>query len=387
MLQKRLTNALMSHMDYFDDVFIYLSGHGQYTVHTFNEGTDSSRTKYKILNCFLKMNGVWNDMRCTTNITAFDLDEKPFGGPFTFELLGDEQGKWRLEPSYGYTAGLVKEPAVYAGPHKVRLKVCDLQGQFGIYDLNVTACNCSITPDCRILRVTARASSGAIGVAFAALLFLLVGLLLSFFVSCKKKFKPLRFKDSEGGTLASDIHGQGADCKVPVVFTCKNRQNNSSFKSQHNGVQHNGVFKSNMEQNTLYKHLGEYRREPVSLLYLSQFDDGWNQQQQSISSGTIIYRDHQQQQSREVNSMYNTSSEGSRDEAVLALLQKRLIALQEKEEELLDYEPHLYAEEGGRDDLSELESISIPESDSFQKVLDNLSPDFNNLASICGPHQ
>lgn len=108
--------------------------------------------------------------------------------------------------------------------------------------------------------------------------------------------------------------------------------------------------------------------------------------------------------------MYNTSSEGSRDEAVLALLQKvstrhttvlmsafstewfmfclqRLIALQEKEEELLDYEPHLYAEEGGRDDLSELESISIIESDSFQKVLDNLSPDFNNLASICGPHQ
>lgn len=42
-----------------------------------------------------------SDSPTTTNITAFDLDENPFGGPFTFELLGDVEGKWKLNPSYG----------------------------------------------------------------------------------------------------------------------------------------------------------------------------------------------------------------------------------------------------------------------------------------------
>lgn len=42
-----------------------------------------------------------SDRRTTTNITAFDLDGNPFGGPFIFQLLGDVKGKWDLDPSYG----------------------------------------------------------------------------------------------------------------------------------------------------------------------------------------------------------------------------------------------------------------------------------------------
>lgn len=42
-----------------------------------------------------------SDNRTTTNITASDLDGEPFGGPFTFELLGDFERKWKLNPSYG----------------------------------------------------------------------------------------------------------------------------------------------------------------------------------------------------------------------------------------------------------------------------------------------
>lgn len=37
----------------------------------------------------------------TANITAFDPDGSPFSGPFSYELLGDVAGKWRLDPSYG----------------------------------------------------------------------------------------------------------------------------------------------------------------------------------------------------------------------------------------------------------------------------------------------
>ena len=35
------------------------------------------------------------------NITAFDLDEEPFAGPFAFKLLGDVKDKWRIDPENG----------------------------------------------------------------------------------------------------------------------------------------------------------------------------------------------------------------------------------------------------------------------------------------------
>uniref|UniRef100_A0A3Q1K209 Cadherin domain-containing protein n=1 Tax=Anabas testudineus TaxID=64144 RepID=A0A3Q1K209_ANATE len=106
-----------------------------------------------------------------TNITAFDLDENPFGGPFKFELLGDVKGKWKLNPSYGRET---HQPGVYAGPYTINVKISDLQGEFGVYNLSVTVCNCSVTPTCRTQRKTAtKAASGAIGIVFASLLLLL----------------------------------------------------------------------------------------------------------------------------------------------------------------------------------------------------------------------
>uniref|UniRef100_A0A3P9LG49 Cadherin 27 n=1 Tax=Oryzias latipes TaxID=8090 RepID=A0A3P9LG49_ORYLA len=41
-----------------------------------------------------------SDIPTITNITAFDRDGYPFGGPFKFELLGNFQGKWKLNPTY-----------------------------------------------------------------------------------------------------------------------------------------------------------------------------------------------------------------------------------------------------------------------------------------------
>lgn len=42
-----------------------------------------------------------SDTPTTKNITATDLDGSPFGPPFSFELIGDYEGKWTLNPSYG----------------------------------------------------------------------------------------------------------------------------------------------------------------------------------------------------------------------------------------------------------------------------------------------
>uniref|UniRef100_A0A8C3ABY5 Cadherin 27 n=1 Tax=Cyclopterus lumpus TaxID=8103 RepID=A0A8C3ABY5_CYCLU len=142
-----------------------------------------------------------SDGPTTINITAFDLDANPFGGPFTFELLGDVDRNWKLNPSY---AGLVKEPSVSAGPHTIDLKISDMQGVFGVYSLSVTACDCSVTSNCRS-RTATKAVSGAMGIVFALLLLLL----------CKEESIFLETRDSSGETLlVSNIETPGTDCQV-----------------------------------------------------------------------------------------------------------------------------------------------------------------------------
>lgn len=42
-----------------------------------------------------------SDRPTAATITASDADGSPFGGPFSFQLMGDVDGKWNLDPSYG----------------------------------------------------------------------------------------------------------------------------------------------------------------------------------------------------------------------------------------------------------------------------------------------
>lgn len=115
-----------------------------------------------------------SDVPATASISTSDLDGEVFGGPFFYELLGDVAGRWRLDPAAGFSAGLVKEPDVYAGRHKVRLKISDLQGQSAVYNISVIVCDCSLSGNCQSRRVSGtRASFSAIGVVLAALLLLL----------------------------------------------------------------------------------------------------------------------------------------------------------------------------------------------------------------------
>ncbi|XP_070759291.1 cadherin-like protein 26 [Enoplosus armatus] len=328
-----------------------------------------------------------SDGPTTTNITAFDLDENPFGGPFTFELLGDVKGKWKLSPSYGYTAGLVKEPGVFAGQHAINVKIYDMQGEFGVYNLSVTACECSVTANCRSRRVTAtKAASGAIGIVFASLFLLLFLLLMAVVISCKKEFATLQTCDSSGETLlVSNIETPGTDCQVPdsalAVSTDKKHHNTSNWQSQHDGMQHGSVSTNHMEQNLIHNHFRDYRRENLSYL----FSENWNQ----TNWDSLIANGYHHTDQNEVMSTMNfhnkRSSSHAAEAALLVLLHQRLAALQETEENLLDYQPHLYAEEGDYDYFSELESIPIPDDDSFQEALKDLGPKFNQLASICKP--
>ncbi|KAK1898706.1 Cadherin-2 [Dissostichus eleginoides] len=86
------------------------------------------------------------------NITAVDLDQDPFGGPFSFKLQEKEKGKWKIDPTQGYTTKLVKERTVHSGVYDLVLKVYGLQGEEAVYNLSVIVCNCvDITkPNCSI---------------------------------------------------------------------------------------------------------------------------------------------------------------------------------------------------------------------------------------------
>ncbi|XP_038551447.1 cadherin-like protein 26 isoform X2 [Micropterus salmoides] len=213
-----------------------------------------------------------SDGPTTTTIKAFDLDQDPFGGPFIFELLGDVKGKWKLNPSYGFTAGLVKEPTVYAGPHTIDLKISDLQGAFGVHRLSVTVCECSLTPNCRSRRDTAiKVTFGAIGIVFASLFLLLFLLLMAVVISCKTEFATLQTGDSSGEThLTSNTEEPGTDCQVPgsvLVVSTDNKHYHPSDWQSLRGMQHRQVsIKSDhsvhqdMEPILIYNHPGDYRR-------------------------------------------------------------------------------------------------------------------------------
>ncbi|XP_005746524.1 cadherin-like protein 26 [Pundamilia nyererei] len=159
-----------------------------------------------------------SDAPTTTNIEAFDPDEAPYGGPFTFELLGNVEGKWRLNPGYGYTAGLVKEPGVSSGQHTIHLKISDMQGAFKVYNLSVTACGCTLTPNCRI-RQKSEINIGpyALCIIISSLLLLLFLLLLALSISSKREFFTMEPEDCSGGILLqSNTEAPGDNCEVTV---------------------------------------------------------------------------------------------------------------------------------------------------------------------------
>lgn len=330
-----------------------------------------------------------SDSLTTTNITAFDPDQNPYGGPFSFELLGDVKGKWKLNPSYGYTAGLVKEPSVYAGPHTIDLKISDMQGEFGVYKISVTVCDCSVTPNCRSHRdTTTKVASGALGIMLASLLLLLVLLLLAISISCKEEFTTLQTGDSSGESLlASNIETPGTDCKIPnsvvSVSTDKTHPDPSDWQSQRYGMQYQQVPTMNMEQNHFYQQYENYMREKLSY----QSRENWDQSHWHSLITNGFHDTHQIDDFSTKSFLYERHSRYATEASLQALLHRRLTALSETEDDLLDYQPHLYADEGDYDSILELEKILIPDDVSFQNTLKDLGPKFNQLASICNPLQ
>ncbi|XP_023181434.1 cadherin-like protein 26 [Xiphophorus maculatus] len=336
-----------------------------------------------------------SDGQTPTNISANDLDGAPYGGPFNFELLGNVKRRWKLDPSYGFTAGLVRDSSVPGGLYTLRVKVSDMQGTYGIYWLNATVCSCSVVRHCRNRNSGTISSYGAAGIALVAVALFLLALLAAFHISCKTVFIPA-YVDSEvnGILVTSNTEAPGSEIELGELplhaqsenlrFTQDNRKGRrDSFKSNDSlryGTR--TISRSSKhwikteERNNALRQTGN-----LSRVYLASP----SKQSLEMSTSTPFYptRDNGVQimdgwkEEFKARINYQTIYE-----ALLLYLQRRLSSFQEPMAELLDYEPHLYAEEGEPNSPADLDYLDIPdEHGSLHEVLENLGPQFSELAA------
>ncbi|KAI7794588.1 putative cadherin-like protein 26, partial [Triplophysa rosa] len=149
----------------------------------------------------------------TVNISAVDLDLPPYSSPFYYELLGDVEGKWRIDPVDGTMVNLVKESIVHSGHHFLQMRISDQQGISAIQNLSVTVCNCASDSSCHERMVSSiRMGSGGICIIILAVLLLTAMLLMVLLVSCKTETKMILIDESFGGLTKSNTENPGTDC-------------------------------------------------------------------------------------------------------------------------------------------------------------------------------
>ncbi|XP_067856782.1 cadherin-like protein 26 [Heptranchias perlo] len=156
-------------------------------------------------------------------VEAGDDDLDPFSGPFTFELLDNEQhikDKWKLGKATDSTVQLVREKKIPIGNYNVPFKIRDRQGITQESSLNLHVCYCLNGRTCPTPKAgTAILGGAAIGILFASLLLLLLGFcLLLFCIFTKKKAQnPSPFNEPTWTLIA--YNEEGGNAKNPGMLT------------------------------------------------------------------------------------------------------------------------------------------------------------------------
>ncbi|XP_026224555.1 cadherin-like protein 26 isoform X2 [Anabas testudineus] len=342
------------------------------------------------------------------NITAKDLDEHPYGGPFNFRLLGDVEGKWKVDPAQGYTVKLVKEETVYSGYHEVSLEVSDLQDKTAVHTLTVMVCSCSDTarPNCRFRKSTALKAgvgAGALGIVFLGLLLFAGILLLAFLISCKKRGVEMPDSSAEQKLMKSNTEGVGSDCKLANdpshqryretaeqihVSTgssqAKMWTRPTATVSIANDISGYGMSQTDVQSRNHQQQLGynsavggsftrrDFTRWSMGALSTTRTK---HERRNSLCQNLMGHR----QYSHEENNLFYHRLE--------CQIKKKLSLLQATEEELDEYAPHVYAEEGDTEDSSELDAISISDISFNADFSQDLASRFNTVASNCMPSE
>ncbi|XP_015220243.2 cadherin-like protein 26 isoform X1 [Lepisosteus oculatus] len=348
-----------------------------------------------------------------TTITAIDMDADPYSGPFRFQLINEKEmkGKWRLEPSYGYSVDLIKESNVFSGVYEVSLKIFDKQEQYSVQNLTVTVCDCvsSGPPNCRFRKSpAAQMGASAIGIIFVVL-FLFLGLLLLALTFAGEKEKFRLINDNAGNTLlTSNTETPGTDCMVPHT----GQQVNTTQVDAVNGQNAFGIYQQFHSKNAYQvPHTGQQINTTQVDAVNGQNAFGIYQQFHNKNAYQSIYRNpsyqstinqyhhkHHQQNHHYMRKGSQRSHTGStvssrmrsnglffRKEKLQTIIKEQQLSLQSNGNELHDYPPHIYADEGEPMSDPELDPISIDEQEFVSDQLHDLGPKFNDLAATCMP--
>ncbi|XP_048464387.1 cadherin-like protein 26 [Rhincodon typus] len=261
-------------------------------------------------------------------LTAKDDDMAPFGGPFHFELLDNEQNineKWKLEQKSGYSIKLERMKKIPIGNYTIPLLIRDRQGVVTKNTLHLWICNCQDGNTCPPSSPPLAAlSASAIGLLFGALLLILFGSCLILFMT-QQHFQILPPENSKGTLI---MYNQERPCiemkdipeKVSIV---KQSTWGSEAIGSFNNLNLDNQFRGGLNRCDTFK---------------ARFEE---------------------------------------------LLHLKLNNYSAKEDTQGHYQPRVYQYEGGESIASSLDSIAMAESDAGFCYLDNLENCFIPLAKIC----
>ncbi|CAL8325216.1 unnamed protein product [Merluccius merluccius] len=140
------------------------------------------------------------------NLTAIDLDDTPYGGPFRFKLHGDVKDKWSISPQYG---------------NLLLLEVFDQQDHSAQYNLSVHVCYCDpshMPPSCKDKRGTTTVGAGGAVVVMFLIPILLLLVIVGLKLSCKRESKPMPYEWPEQYLIPFNTEHPGNDCKKILIL-------------------------------------------------------------------------------------------------------------------------------------------------------------------------
>ncbi|XP_041112657.1 cadherin-like protein 26 [Polyodon spathula] len=337
-----------------------------------------------------------NETASMTKLAAQDDDEDPYSGPFSFNLLEKEslKGKWRLDPTHGYTVNLIKGEKVYSGIYILHLEISDRQGVSSKHNLTVTVCDCptSAPVNCGTRRLgSSTTGASAVGSLFAALFLMLGVFCFALFFSCAPK--TIETHDVGDCTmLPYHFEHPGSDCKLDQLVSkepAKMIQNGSSAQEQEASIVGFPISNGSSRLKKLYYSAGheQWRTEGSKMHMLSADRRGrWKQHTVSDNSmGYLTLSTVNRTTSARSSFAWKKNYAFNRNGVLNSMIRQRVDSLYSGQDDCLEYNPHPYADEGEEPEMLHLDVISIPDSEFSPDQLLDLGPRFKTLACICNP--
>ncbi|XP_060793173.1 cadherin-13-like isoform X4 [Neoarius graeffei] len=311
-----------------------------------------------------------------TTITAIDPDLPPFTAPFTYEFR-DDKADWRIEPSNGETVNLVKGKNIFQGRYELFLNITDSGGLFSTQKLLVTVHKC-----------TDRSSSSKILVGGLSILMILICLLLALCVllmvfkcSCSsntaEKIQFPEYDSSKYFVHCYNEEGPGNDVEMAVQKEWRHHQcklkGHKKIKKEWSHHQHTLNHNAQIQKEWSHQH---------TLNHNAQIQKEWSHQH-TLNHNAQIKKEWSHHQ-HTLNHNAQIQKEWSHHQHTLNHNAQRLSRFHDQEE-LCDYQPHPYNNEGEPGKRAQLDRISIADSHFSVGDLQNLDSKFQRLAEMCRP--